>query len=261
MYDFVPQGLRYGKSPTVNHGTSRRRDDGFHVAGLTANAVKKFVTLPGLWGGGQSLVPRGYLGAPHELGEVIDIVQTQVIRSIFGVRRGLGDRGGILRLQAVADANFHLVGLARKGKQAAILVFPAKSPHSCLPRRFQNRNLNGLTVNLAVVMGRLILGDRHQRVVGNGLNKAISQSVEHSPPRADVFCVWHMLLCLWGDGAIVDQRTTLDDICAVIDEDGRVHEIAIVVPMTHAEFGNLAGPTGYGILMAGNTGGRVVNRT
>src|SRR5579863_3842060 len=261
MNDFVPEGLRHGKGSAIDCGSSWSGDDGLNVAGVATDAFEEFVSFFGIQSCRQSRVPRRHQGAAHELSKMVDVRQAQVIGCIFGVSRRLADCGGVRWLQAVANANFHFVSLACKGEQTAILVLPAKPPHSCFPWRFQNRNLDGLTVNLAATHSRLILRDGHQGVVINRFNEAISQGIQHSPPRTDVFGVRYMLLRLGTDGAIVHQRTAGNGVFAVIDEDARVHEIPIRVIMAHTEFSNLAGATAYRILMARDTGRGVVDRT
>src|SRR4029077_13242849 len=62
------------------------------------------------------------------------------------------------------------------------------------------------------------------------------------------------------DGAVVNQRATLDDFSAVVNGNFRVLKHTVSIVVTDAQFGNLAGAAGRGILVALATGLRVVKR-
>src|ERR1700745_993454 len=69
-----------------------------------------------------------------------------------------------------------------------------------------------------------------------------------------------MLLSLWANGAVIDDRPARNRVLTVVDQHGGVHKIAVRVLMPNPHLGNLAGPTGYGILMTIDTRGRVEDR-
>src|ERR1700747_2897464 len=69
-----------------------------------------------------------------------------------------------------------------------------------------------------------------------------------------------MLLSLWANGAVIDDRAAGNRVLTVIDQHGRVHEVSVGVLMPNPHLGNLAGPPGHGILMTIDTRGRVEYR-
>jgi len=87
----------------------------------------------------------------------------------------------------------------------------------------------------------LLCCDSDQRTVVDGFHKAIPQGVEGSPQCADVFCCRYGLLGFRTDSAIVDNRPAGNRVFFVVDEDGRVYEIAIFVIVPNPEFCDLAG--------------------
>src|SRR5690242_9651934 len=62
------------------------------------------------------------------------------------------------------------------------------------------------------------------------------------------------------DGAIVNQRAAFNDFRAVVDGDIRVSKSALGIPVPNAQFGDLTGATGDGILVALAAGLRVIER-
>src|ERR1700745_814881 len=69
-----------------------------------------------------------------------------------------------------------------------------------------------------------------------------------------------MFLSLWANGAVIDNRAAGDRVLTLVDQHGRVDKIPVGVFMPDPHLGNLAGPTGYGILMTIDARGRVEYR-
>src|SRR4029077_10111834 len=69
-----------------------------------------------------------------------------------------------------------------------------------------------------------------------------------------------MFLSLWANGAVIDNRAAGNRVLTVVDQHGRVHKVSVGVLMPNPHLGNLAGPTGYGILMTIDARGRVETR-
>src|SRR5580692_832021 len=63
------------------------------------------------------------------------------------------------------------------------------------------------------------------------------------------------------DGAIVDDGAARDGILPLVNDDSRVHEIAVGVIVPGADFCHLTGSSSHRILVAIGARGGVVNRT
>jgi hypothetical protein len=107
----------------------------------------------------------------------------------------------------------------------------------------------------------LILRNAYQRPVVNRFHEAVAEGIHHRAQDADVFCLRLMLLGLWAYRPIVDERTPGYRITAIVDSDRGVHKVSVVVTMAHPKFCDLAGAPGHWILVAGNAGCRVKQRT
>src|SRR2546423_742946 len=70
-----------------------------------------------------------------------------------------------------------------------------------------------------------------------------------------------MLLRLWAYRAIIDESSAGDDVCSVINQDGRIHKVAIRVLMTDPDLSCLASRPGHAILVALGTRCRVKDWT
>ncbi len=68
-----------------------------------------------------------------------------------------------------------------------------------------------------------------------------------------------MLLGLRTDGAVVDDGAACDRVLAVVYEDGRVDEVAVVIFVPDPEFGELAGSSAVWVLMAADAGGCIID--
>src|SRR4029453_15243154 len=87
-----------------------------------------------------------------------------------------------------------------------MLVLPAESTNSSLAWCFEDRHLNGFAVDAAMTDRHLVLGNVLERLVINGLHEPVPQCIKGSPQCPDVLSVWHVLLRLWDEGAVVDDR-------------------------------------------------------
>ena len=128
-----------------------------------------------------------------------------------------------------------------------MLVLPAEAADAILSRGLQNRDLDGLAVNLAVGRTRLLVGDGQQRVVVDRFDKAVAQRIERCPQCPDILRIRHMFLRLGDDRAIIDERTSADAAGTIVDRDCGVDKIAVRIFVADAELGErLAAPlTGF----------------
>jgi len=132
-----------------------------------------------------------------------------------------------------------------------VLVLPAEAADAILlSRGLQNRDLDGLAVNLAVGHTRLLVGDCQQRVVVDRFDKAVAQRIERCPQCPDILRIRHMFLRLGDDRAIIDERTSADAAGAIVDRDGGVDKIAVRIFVADAQLGELAGTAADRVLMA-----------
>ena len=86
-----------------------------------------------------------------------------------------------------------------------MLILPAEPAYARLSWSFQKRNLNGLAVNPSGTDLSLMIRYRKQGAVIDGLNKAVAQSIESRPQRADMLCGGDMFLRLWNHSPVVDD--------------------------------------------------------
>ena len=105
---------------------------------------------------------------------MVDIGQTEMIWLIFRIGTYFANRGYVFRFQTVCDTHFIQISIGCKRKYAGILIFPAKAAYSRLSGRFQNRNLNGLTMNHAIALRRLIGSNGKERSVIDGLDETVT---------------------------------------------------------------------------------------
>ena len=138
-----------------------------------------------------------------------------------------------------------------------MLVLPAEAADAILSRGLQNRDLDGLAVNLAVGRTRLLVGDGQQRVVVDRFDKAVAQRIERCPQCPDILRIRHMFLRLGDDRAIIDERTSADAAGTIVDRDRGVDKIAVRIFVADAELGELAGSAADRVLMAVDAGPRI----
>jgi hypothetical protein len=229
------------------------------MADATTDAPEKFSASYGCGGRGKRCVSRWNHRAAYELSKVVDVSQAEVIGLIFRVLRGLENGSHVGGAQPVRDSHLVEIGVANKGKQAAVLVLPAEASDAGLSRSLKDRSLHNFAMNPAFAQLRLSLGDCNQSPVVNGFDKSIPQRVEGSAQCADVFCCRDVLLGLRTDRSIINNRSAGNRVLPVVDKDGRVNEIAIFILVPNPEFCELAGSAAVRILMTTDAGSCVVH--
>src|SRR6201997_1313180 len=159
MNDLVSQGFRNGKHSSVNDSSGGGCRNRRHVAIGASDMLKD--DLPLMSGGshGENRVTRWHHRSANELGEVVDIRQSQGVGLIFGICGCLADCGHVLRAQTIGNSHLVHVSVGDEREQAAMLVFPTKSSYPGLTRSFKNWGLNSFPMNQAVALLRLARGD------------------------------------------------------------------------------------------------------
>ena len=120
-----------------------------------------------------------------------------------------------------------------------MLILPTEPADAGLSERFQDRNLDRLTLDCAITETRLYARDIDQRFVVDSFNGAIAQRAERGAQSTAVLCVGHMLLHIRADGPVVNKRAPRD--CASMDRHRRVHEVSVIVSVADTNFRDLAG--------------------
>src|SRR5260370_9379386 len=131
-------------------------------------------------------IPRRHFRTPDKRRKVIDGVHPDRVGGIFGIGFNFANARGIDRLQAVGYTHLVQIGVTDEGEQAAMLIFPAKTPNPRLAGSFQDGNLDGLAMNYAAAHVRLVVRNIQQRPIVYRLDEAVSQGVEDGPERAAV---------------------------------------------------------------------------
>src|SRR5262249_14539302 len=127
MNDFVADRRGYGKRAAIDLGTRWRGRDGTDMANVAADRVEDLRSCLRIRCRRQSSVARRHLGGSHKRGELIDVLQSiGRIGIVFRIRSGLADRSCVGGIETIGDALLVQVGIAGEGKQAGVLVFPAK---------------------------------------------------------------------------------------------------------------------------------------
>src|SRR5258708_5652015 len=219
MDNLIPQGLWNGKHAAIDNRPCRSRGNGFHMANTATDAPEKFSASHGCRSRGKRCVSGRNHRAAYELSKMVDVSQAKVIWQIFRVLRSLENRSHVRGAEPVRNSHLVEIGIANKGKQAAVLVLPAEASHAGLSRSLEDRSLHHLPMNSTFAQLRLSLGDRDQSPVVDGFHKSISQSVECGAQCADVFCRRNVLLGFRTDSAIVDNRPSGNRVLPVVDED------------------------------------------
>src|SRR5260370_26114634 len=187
MDDLIPQSVWNNKHAAIDNRPCGSRDKGFHMADTATNTPEKFSASDGCRGCGKRCVSGWNHRAAYELSKVVDVRQAKVIRHIFRVLRGLQNRRDVRGAQPVRDSHLVQIGIANKGKQAAVLVLPAKASHPSLSRSLKDRSLHHLPMNSSTAQLRLSLGDRNQRPVVDSLHKSIPKGIETATQCPNVF--------------------------------------------------------------------------
>jgi hypothetical protein len=160
------------------------------------------------------MVPR------DELSKVINVQQTEIVWNILRIACDFTDGSHILWPQAAGYPHFVEIRIRGEGENGRLLILPTEFPDSSLARRFEDGDLNRLTMNASIALIRLIGRDGLKRFVRHCLDKAISQRVEHCAACLDCLCVRHMLLDGSADRAIVYYRSSRNSLRAGVDRHG-----------------------------------------
>src|SRR5438477_8992717 len=176
---------------------------------------------------------------------------------VIGLADGVAKIGDFVGLEAAGDAHFVEIGVSREGQKAGMLVLPAEAANGGLARGLENGNVEDLTANLLVVFLTLFPGEVHESLIRDRFHKAIAQEVQRNAECANFLRVRHALLnfrggegAVWANGAVVHQCAALDDFRPASNGYIWVYELAVGATMADAQFGDLAGAAGSGILMA-----------
>jgi hypothetical protein len=132
MDDLVAQGFWHQKHSTIDGRSLRGRRHRFHVANV-ADGFKDLLPRHRIRRSRQQRVAGRHLGAADELREVVDIGQSQCIRAIFGIGGDLANGTRVHHPQPARHIHLIHVGIRSKGKQAPVLVLPAKRPTRVWP--------------------------------------------------------------------------------------------------------------------------------
>ncbi len=118
-----------------------------------------------------------------------------------------------------------------------------------------------------MILLALLLGEIDKSLIGNGLHESIAQKIQRNAEGANLFRVRHALLnfragegAVRADGAVVHQGTAFDNLGSAGDGDFGILKFAVGAAMTSAQFIDLAGAAGGGILMALSARLRVIER-
>src|SRR5579859_280444 len=98
----------------------------------------------------QRRVARGRLRCSHEAREVVDIRKSIRTGRVVWLRRRVAEFGHLVRKEPAGNAHLVQVSIARKREQAGMLILPAESPDTRLPRGFDDRHMDYQPANLAV---------------------------------------------------------------------------------------------------------------
>jgi hypothetical protein len=148
------------------------------VADVASDPIEDLAARLSVGSGRERGVARRGLSTANELGEVVDVRQTQLVRRIFGICGALADRRDVRGAEAVGDPHLVQIGVRHEGEHGRLLIFPAETPYASGSRTLQNWNLNGFSVNLAIAHGGLISGDHEQRLIVHRLYESITQCIE-----------------------------------------------------------------------------------
>ena len=178
MDDLIPQSLWNDKHAAIDNRPCWSRGNGFHMTNTATDAPEKFSASYGCGRRGKRCVAGWNHRAAYELSKMVDVGQAKVIWLIFWVLCGLENCSHVCGAEPVCDSHLVEIGIANKGKQAAVLILPAEASDPCLSRSLKDRSLHNLPVNSTFAQLRLSLGDRDQSPVVDGFHKSIPQGVE-----------------------------------------------------------------------------------
>src|SRR5216684_1282839 len=212
-------------------------------------------------------VAPGRFACTHEAREMIDIREAVRAGGVVGLRGGVAEIGYFIGLEAIGDAHFVEISVSGKRQQAGVLVFPAETADSGLTGCFQDGNVEYLAANLVVVLPALVLGEVNKGPIGDSFHEPIAENVQRDAEGTNLLRIWNAFLNLRAgegrvraDGAVVHQGAVLDDFGAAGDGDLGALKFATGAAVTDAQFRNLAGAAGRGILVTLAARLRVVER-
>ena len=142
-----------------------------------------------------------------------------------------------------------------------MLVLPSESTDTCLPCGFEERDLDCFSTDSAFTLFRLVPGDCYQRVVIDSFDETVPQRIQCSAQRSNVFGGRDVFLSLGTSGAVVHDGASANGVQSIIDKDGWIDEVAVLIVVANAELRDLACAAAVRILMATDAGRRVVYRT
>src|SRR5579859_6702524 len=261
MNDFVAERIGNGELAAIDLCTRRSGCNGRYMANGAAKFMKRSFAGLRRWSRGQGRIARRSHGAANKLGKVVNVCQSKAVGNIFGVRRGLANRSCVFGAQPVGNTHLIQISVANEREQRAVLVLPAEPAYAGLSWNFQNRNLNGFTMNFALTQARLVFRDGQQGLIVNGLNKTVSKRTQHGAQSANIFGGRRVLLGLGANGTVIDDGAVGNAVCAVIDQYRGIYKIALCVAMSHPDLGELARGPAHWILMAIHTGPRIEHRS
>ncbi len=177
---------------------------------------------------------------------MIDVGEAVRARRIVRLGGGIAQIGDFLGLQATGDAHFVEVSVARKRKQAGVLIFPAETADAGLSGRFHDRHIENLAADFAVGGFALEFGKIDESLIGNGLDETVAKKTQRDAEGANCFGIRDAFLdffvgegCAGANGAVVDQRAARDGFSAVSDGDVGSAEVPIRAIVADAQFRNL----------------------
>src|ERR1051326_7804969 len=138
-----------------------------------------------------------------------------------------------------------------------MLILPAESTDTSLPRSFDNGHVDYDAAYAIVGASALVSSQFNQGLVGYRLHKAVSQEAHGDAVGPDRFSVGYTFLNLdiWegrigANRAIVHQRSAEYNLRAAGDRNVRILKAVVRAKMSDSQLDYLAATSGYGILMA-----------
>src|SRR5262249_6274245 len=267
----VAQRRRHRERTAVYHRTCGRCSDAGDVTDCAADGVENIPAGLGISGRGKGVVPRGRFRCSHKPSEYI-----YVVVNILGIGSYLANGREVSWPEAIRDPLLVEVSIAGEGEQARHLILPPKATYPTVSSGFENRDLNDERIDAAPALNDFVVGECNQRVAVDGLDKPITKGIEAGAERPDVLAarnpflnvglqevMLHSICIGYDPGAnspVINQRAIGDRICAIIDEYGRVHKVAIGVLVAAAELSYLADAPADRVLMALTAGLGIVGR-
>ncbi len=264
---FITKGGRYGEVAAVNGSSGRGGGERCDVASDAANFVEHGLAMFSVGSLGECDVASGRFGGAYEAREVVDVSKPVGGGLIIGLLHGVAEVGDFVRLERISDAHLVEIGVSGEGEKAGMLILPAEAANAGRAGDFDDGNVEGLAADFAMVLLALILREIEEGLVGNSLDKSVAENIHRNAESPDILGVGHVLLdfgcgesTAGADGAVVNKRAAFNDLGTMIDGDFGELKPTLSIIVSDAQFGNLGGAAGGGILMALAAGLRVVKR-